>query len=1577
MEVRITWAVPPDIQITDEWDVFYREADPANINNWILANPTPLPFNTSFYDITGLNPGTVYRFGVSKSCFGTGSFVDQISYYAIACPIISVYQGAPPTIGSRSTPTLFYSVYYPDSTHVFKSSLNTLDYTLGNSFNYVCGTPGLNMAAPIGRTTYQTVDKCTSPLSVITFNNNNTDSLDLDPLHSSLTSALGYYGLGTVNPSPNPILLQSGNEYRFYIESTIQDPSTVALPPELQIVDFNNVIGTCTDVTGTSLPTFTPVTIASNPNRISGAQCYDPLTGIVQVSLKDGTNQIYPPSISSFTYTTEDSSGSTISLVNSSSVIISTSDLTFTIYCPVKMDPSLDLAQFTDNMTVNVFIHNPAPTLVCTISNVNYTGLTYAQVYNNIATYITNNSAYSADAVTVGGFNYIRLFVSGTNVVYAEIDIVGPYILGPDLPDINQVPIAPGSGGGIQTANIWSNGTDDFIIGSRGPYSGTAKIEITNITTQTTNEVSHPINFGIRKSVIVKEPVPAIAYDITNFNGEDGYYGITQAIVDNAGATWNDGFIYVPGGPSGQDVNVYDSSLVLVDTLVGVLTVPITMIEVNQLNGYIFVLGDDIGTGQYRTALIDHSATNVWAIVGNSLRNTTNQGYTGSITGRETNTVLSSTQYSITVAGTPWILNQWNGFRVEILTGAMAGKQVKLWTYVPPLNPNISNDLNTLFIEPGPSDPLFDGTSLASGDTFALMEVFYDGGRFTDTNATWTPDEWTNYNVVITSGIIKPGIFGIGNGNTSETLAVTSLAVNEGWVVNVNTYDQYPLTHGTTYRIYRNNSGDLKWDSGSNTFNYSCGGGQIAQHNGNTGAWITTQSILDENVNPLTDGAFQMCRNNSDGLFYLTIRDFANGIISDPLVPNLSKNIFIWDPGLGISNFAIDGSTRWNENICGNISYANIGGADTFYFTSRDTRTLITYTLNTDAWVTTTIPPVYFKAQSVERIQGAVLYDTDRLIIMNRLDNSSSPTLRTAYIFTNLFVYNLATEEIEQVLVGADSTPYSGSYNTWNPNSYGEMFAEYMGQKSYGFGGLSIKVVDGKIYWKQCPELHHYRSLQYNETGVAQIWGNSLVSNLVRIWNIQSDGTVVPSVRTLFNHGVSSTNRSLTYAWTNIDIDLSETYTDVVFGISIADSRLDAVYVHNLTGSYNGMYYASYAAYNPPIAIQVNEGPFPRIFNPFQFSVTGGFVYVFGTDGAGPLFGQSLCKKYDINDLFTPSIIPVLTKVIGDGTNPGLYNPSTYPQVIGSDGNIWKMGNATRDVEVPNPNPPPPANITVSGDRIIGVFDPVTLNQVETINLTAANAVPINPTGIEYNHFYCAPFDKMVYYGPGAGDLIVFVDPTTYQIEFKGDIDIFFNFKRPLALTVNKGWMVSYGLGFFLDYYGGTAGATTERWSYIITSNIDYTGLINDTLNVIYNNNPPPLITDNIYSTGIVASTFGQWKVTTALPLPGDDVVYWNYITGSGFIAINANETLELTQFSMENPIVSVENLTQTVLYEITDPIYLNVNTLPTFNTLNSVPFFAIKADSVNLFNNDVLQLTFENPVNPTCPFITTVTINF
>jgi len=79
--------------------------------------------------------------------------------------------------------------------------------------------------------------------------------------------------------------------------------------------------------------------------------------------------------------------------------------------------------------------------------------------------------------------------------------------------------------------------------------------------------------------------------------------------------------------------------------------------------------------------------------------------------------------------------------------------------------------------------------------------------------------------------------------------------------------------------------------------------------------------------------------------------------------------------------------------------------------------------------------------------------------------------------------------------------------------------------------------------------------------------------------------------------------------------------------------------------------------------------------------------------------------------------------------------------------------------------------------------------------------------------------------------------------------------------------------------------------------------------------------------------------------------------------------------FSTTNTLVSVENITTSTVYDI--PSYNNLATFPTYNTLNSVLAFVIQADSINLSNGDVLEFTFENPDNPNCQFINSVTINF
>jgi len=159
-----------------------------------------------------------------------------------------------------------------------------------------------------------------------------------------------------------------------------------------------------------------------------------------------------------------------------------------------------------------------------------------------------------------------------------------------------------------------------------------------------------------------------------------------------------------------------------------------------------------------------------------------------------------------------------------------------------------------------------------------------------------------------------------------------------------------------------------------------------------------------------------------------------------------------------------------------------------------------------------------------------------------------------------------------------------------------------------------------------------------------------------------------------------------------------------------------------------------------------------------------------------------------------------------------------------------------------------------------------------------------------------------------------------------------------------------------------------RRWFRLDLGSRVYLDNVHNELNVIANDGVTTT-TDNydLYSFSTLSDTFGQWKVTTSTT--------WASIPGGSNITVNANEIIEFTMFSTTNTLVSVENVTTSTVYDI--PSYNNLATFPTYNTLNSVLAFVIQADSVNLSNGDVLEFTFENPDNPNCQFINSVTINF
>jgi len=667
MDITVFWT-PGNLTVSaDEFNVLYREYTPSGLTNWIIANPTPLPNTATFYPITGLNENTVYEYGIAMSCAGVQDLLATTTFVYRKCPDISFYQG--PTVSGY--PTLYYSVFYPNSQNVINSKITSFDTSISAAFPADCPT---STALMIGRTSFQTSDSCSFPFVAC-----GEQTLNF-PYPSNSFSATGYFGLDSVSYlagtcdglQTDPILFNLTDTFKFNIQTTIGFNNNV-ITSDILVVDSS-----CTTESTASSFTFTPLVI--DYLRVSGSLCWESTTGEVQVTIDDGTGQTNIADYNIEYYTTDPTSAYSLQLVDALGFPVKSNSTLFYVYCPIVYDPNLNVSQLSDDMTFELYLYDPSPLLVYTGTGLDFIGNTPAQMLTSIAAEITINTSYTASYVNnIPGYDCLKINVTGSNITSASLTLSGPNLLHSDLPDIAQV--APSSGqGGIQSGFVYDAGAGDFLYGTRGSGSSPCKIQATDIAGATTLEYSHPINTPVQTITLVDQPAPTTVYDINNINGDQGTYAINQTIVGGP-SNWNYEFIYIPGGASGTDIYVYDISGTLVDTLLSVSTVPIRLIENNPSNGYIFTIGDDYTSGNSETNLINHSAIGVYAIINTDTVGGSNQGYdAGTITGIYVNGITSSTQYSLTVAGAPWTLNQWNGYRVEILTGAMAGKQVKLWT---------------------------------------------------------------------------------------------------------------------------------------------------------------------------------------------------------------------------------------------------------------------------------------------------------------------------------------------------------------------------------------------------------------------------------------------------------------------------------------------------------------------------------------------------------------------------------------------------------------------------------------------------------------------------------------------------------------------------------------------------------------------------------------------------------------------------------------------------------------------------------------------------------------------------------
>jgi len=718
-------------------------------------------------------------------------------------------------------------------------------------------------------------------------------------------------------------------------------------------------------------------------------------------------------------------------------------------------------------------------------------------------------------------------------------------------------------------------------------------------------------------------------------------------------------------------------------------------------------------------------------------------------------------------------------------------------------------------------------------------------------------------------------------------------------------------TYSTTYTYGESDPGDIKYNPVTRLVYLSIGSGQVIICTDTNIA--TTVQLLEPDGITNAVGAFQMTIDPITGMVYLTRRDS----VSTSAAP--SKHIYTIDsfnnPGV------IDGSLYWNVDICGAISLSG----DSLYFTARHTRTFIEFDKATLTQVgAKTIPSVYKKLATTgnsEYTQGAYIIGSDRFVVMNYVNTTNTLGTAADYQITDLFVYDYVNNVVVQSLVGAPNEPYSGAASGWNLNSYGKTFGLNNVNINYA-NSLSIRIAStGKIYWKNAVNTPFLVSQSYTESGVAQIWASQTDQNskpLIRIFNIQSDGTLEVSNRLIYqNYGVygNISVRNMRY---------DSHYSGVIIN-TYQGSILNIWDPTNLTG-YMGntvpVFYSS-STYFTSVDYTGNGGTTGVYWAQNILSNNQGGIAIFGARWP---FGS---QKYGYvnfaeSDIKTQTIAPTFGDT-GDAINPGLYNTDSYPQIYVSGTNTyWVMGRT----------------LYFAGDEILNIYDapnsgPITL--LHTINLTALGA-----TFTDFSLMtYLPTEDTVVVY---SGFNKVFININTYA-------GVLYNITLPVA---GSGALVYTPTGNYLDY---RLDSTQEAWGLLDFVPATSTANTYQYLAVTYTDSASISNTDqyDLYANlSITSFTFGQWK----------EITDTTWATIPFIISTSLNMIVEFTSFILDKPLVAVRNVTQGTTYTVT-------------NTLNFISVYSIPMDNINTFNGDLLEFEFTNPDDLNCPFINQSLIAF
>lgn len=711
-------------------------------------------------------------------------------------------------------------------------------------------------------------------------------------------------------------------------------------------------------------------------------------------------------------------------------------------------------------------------------------------------------------------------------------------------------------------------------------------------------------------------------------------------------------------------------------------------------------------------------------------------------------------------------------------------------------------------------------------------------------------------------------------------------------------------TYSTTYTYSLAESGGIVYNPITTFVYLSIGLGQVAICDA-SGIVATVQLLEPDGITNAT-GAFHLAVYDT-GSVYLIKRDS----ITTP-----SKHIYSIDtlnnPGV------IDGSLTYDDYICGNISIID----NLMYFTIKNSRIVVQYNVISQQVIEQKIvPSLYKKMEGVngEYAQGAIFLSGSKFVMMNRMNNNNTPGTFEDYQVTNLFVYDYPSNSIVQSLIGGPNDPYTGSAAGWNTSAWNQTFGwDNAGANQNYCYSIGIVVSDiGFIYFKPSLNNRVYVSTLYNETGVAQLWATYSglnQKNLIRIFNIQNDGSLVSSARNIYQNSSANLGNGIC----NMKFD---SYYNSVIVNGFLGTALNLFDVTNFSG-YAGSNYIydyfltseSYVGNQSTIGIYWPQ----RVLTNQQGSIAVfGPHYLFASNK----FGYANFSTVDLTTQVTNPVIDLT----GDGSSNGLYNTDSLPQLyVPSTNTYWIMGRS----------------LYSAGDYIINIYDAATsgyLLLVASINLSTSG--------------YTLPII--------GGSNMIYLDSSNHVVLYdnftKLFIDVATNTILQQLTVTTSGSLVPVGSDVYMDYLPGAPNeeawgligsspiiSSANTYRYITVTYEDPTTSGNTLFYDVYGDTQPVAISD----------TFGQWKEI--------DNTNWTTIPSS--ISVSLGTILEFTSFIINAPLVQVRNITQATTYTLG-------------NSLNNIPSCTITADLISLNSGDQLEFEFTNPIYPTCPYINTTTI--